>query len=200
MLKIKLTVRNTSTGETNTLTLPNANLNNIYNALTHKRTNELAVDSVNANFDFLASNSLNILGLNNLLTKVNALCDSQMEKVMDLYQMEEHTHSGLSIAYTSASHFEVVDADSAGCSDWNELKRRAGAVYMLGVCPDLLIVGDNLGLLSNEYRDAMFREGIRSKGILLIGKKFYVKDTYLLEAATDVDIDYYELEEKVYEE
>ena len=114
--------------------------------------------------------------------------------------MEEHTHSGLSIAYTSASHFEVVDADSAGCSDWNELKRRAGAVYMLGVCPDLLIVGDNLGLLSNEYRDAMFREGIRSKGILLIGKKFYVKDTYLLEAATDVDIDYYELEEKVYGE
>lgn len=51
----------------------------------------------------------------------------------------------------------------------------------------------------NIAREAFFREGIRSGGIHLIRDKFYIKDKYLLESATDMDIDYYEAEEKIYE-
>ena len=70
---------------------------------------------------------------------------------------------------------------------------------MLGVCPDIMITLDGNGCLSPEDREAFFREGIRSGGIHLIGDKFYIKDKYLLESATDIDIDYYEAEERIYE-
>ena len=198
-LKVILTVKNESTCQTDLLLLPDQNFNKTYSDLTNNRTTTVTVVHAEANFEFVSNNSLNIQGLNNLLEKVNALSDSRKERVLDLYQIEDHSHLGLLIAYTNERHYEVVDRESADCTDWNELKRRAGAIYMLAVCPDLLIIGDNLGLLSNEYRDAMFREGIRSGGIHLIGDKLYIKDKYLLETATGEDIDYYDLEEHLYE-
>lgn len=198
-LKVILTVKNESTGQTDLLLLPDKNFHKAYSSLTNNRTSTVTVVHADANFDFMPNSFLNIQGLNNLLEKVNGLSDSRKERVLDLYQIEDHSHLGLLIAYTNERHYEVVDRESADCTDWNELKRRAGAIYMLAVCPDLLIIGDNLGLLSNEYRDAMFREGIRSGGIHLIGDKLYIKDKYLLETATGEDIDYYDLEEHLYE-
>lgn len=200
MLKVKITVKNVVTGETGALVLPDPKFDTVYNELTHGGIYTLTVDQVKANFDFVQSRYFSIRALNNLLSEVNALDDFGREKVMDLYQIEEHTQYGLLIAYSNHKHYEVVNKERAWCNDFNELKRRAGAIYMLGICPDLVVAGESVGLLTDEYRDAMFREGIRSKGIYLIGDKFYIKDTELLETATDEDIDYYEREERLYAE
>lgn len=197
-LEVTVILQNEKTNETLIITLPNSNFETQYKALTHNGSHIAIIKSISANFDFRGHN-VNVKSLNNLLDSINKLNAAHKSKFMDLYSIEEHSHLGLLIAYTNEKHYEVIDRETSGCNDYNELKRRAGALYMLGVCPDLMITLDSYGCLSDEDREAFFREGIRSAGIHLIGDKFYIKDKYLLESATDMDIEYYEAEERIYE-
>ena len=195
-LEVTVILQNEATNETLIITLPNDDFDTQYKALTDNGSHTAKVKSISANFDFTGRN-VNVKSLNNLLESINKLNAAHKAKFMDLYSIEEHSHLGLLIAYTNEKHYEVIDRETSGCNDYNELKRRAGALYMLGVCPDIMITLDGNGCLSDEDRDAFFREGIRSGGIHLIGNKFYIKDKYLLEAATDKDLDYYEAEERL---
>ena len=197
-LEVTVILQNEKTNETLIITLPNSNFETQYKSLTHNGSHIAIIKSISANFDFRGHN-VNVKSLNNLLDSINKLNAAHKAKFMDLYSIEEHSHLGLLIAYTNEKHYEVIDRETSGCNDFNELKRRAGALYMLGVCPDLMITLDGYGCLSDEDREAFFREGIRSAGIYLIGDKFYIKDKYLLESATDMDIEYYEAEERIYE-
>ena len=197
-LEVTVILQNEATNETLIITLPNSDFDTQYKALTHNGSYTATVKSISANFDFSGRN-VNVKSLNNLLESINKLNAAHKAKFMDLYSIEEKSHLGLLIAYTDEKHYEIIDRETSGCNDYNELKRRAGALYMLGICPDIMITLDGNGCLSNEDREAFFREGIRSGGIHLIGDKFYIKDKYLLEAATDKDIDYYEAEERIYE-
>ena len=195
-LEVTVILQNEATNETLIITLPNDDFDTQYKALTDNGSHTAKVKSISANFDFTGRN-VNVKSLNNLLESINKLNAAHKAKFMDLYSIEEHSHLGLLIAYTNEKHYEVIDRETSGCNDYTELKRRAGALYMLGVCPDIMITLDGNGCLSDEDRDAFFREGIRSGGIHLIGNKFYIKDKYLLEAATDKDLDYYEAEERL---
>ena len=195
-LEVTVILQNEATNETLIITLPNDDFDTQYKALTDNGSHTAKVKSISANFDFTGRN-VNVKSLNNLHESINKLNAAHKAKFMDLYSIEEHSHLGLLIAYTNEKHYEVIDRETSGCNDYNELKRRAGALYMLGVCPDIMITLDGNGCLSDEDRDAFFREGIRSGGIHLIGNKFYIKDKYLLEAATDKDLDYYEAEERL---
>ena len=196
-LEVTVILQNEKTNESLIITLPNSDFDTQYKALTHNGSYTAIIKSISANFDFTGRN-VNLKSLNNLLQSINKLNAAHKAKFMDLYSIEEHSHLGLLIAYTDEKHYEVIDKEISGCNDYNELKRRAGALYMLGVCPDLMITLDGYGCLSDEDREAFFREGIRSGAIHYINGKFYIKDKYLLEAATDKDIDYYEAEEKFY--
>ena len=195
-LEITVVLQNETTKETLIMTLPNSNFETQYKALTHNNSCTASVKSINANFDFISRN-VNVRALNNLLEGINKLNITHKTKLMDLYSLEEHSHLGLLIAYTNEKHYEVIDRETSECNDFNELKRRAGALYMLGICPDMMIALDGIGCISDKDREAFFREGIRSGGIILIKDKFYVKDKYLLETVTDRDLDYYELEEQL---
>lgn len=197
-LEVTAILQNEATNETLIITLPNKGLETQYKALSHNGSYTTTVKSISANFDFNGRN-VNVKSLNNLLESINKLNAAHKTKFLDLYSIEEHSHLGLLIAYTNEKHYEVIDRETSGCSDYNELKRRAGALYMLGVCPDIMIALDSNGCLTDADREAFFREGIRSGGIHLIRDKFYIKDRYLLESATDMDIDYYEAEERIYE-
>lgn len=196
-LEVTAILQNEATNETLIITLPNKGFETQYKVLSHNGSYTTTVKSISANFDFNGRN-VNVKSLNNLLESINKLNAAHKTKFLDLYSIEEHSHLGLLIAYTNEKHYEVIDRETSGCSDYNELKRRAGALYMLGVCPDIMIALDSNGCLTDEDREAFFREGIRSGGIHLIRDKFYIKDRYLLESATDMDIDYYEAEEKIY--
>lgn len=198
-LEVTVILQNEKTNETLIITLPNSNFETQYKALTHNGSHIAITKSISANFDFSGHN-VNVKSLNNLLDSINKLNAAHKSKFMDLYSIEEHSHLGLLIAYTSEKHYEVIDRTTSGCNDFNELKRRAGALYMLGVCPDIMITLDGNGCLSDEDKEAFFREGIRSEGIILINNKLYIKDKFLLETATEKDLDYYELEEQLWEE
>lgn len=195
-LEITAILENEKTNETLIITLPNVDFDTQYKALTDNGSHTAKVKSISANFDFTGRN-VNLKSLNNLLESINKLNAAHKAKFMDLYSIEEHSHLGLLIAYTNEKHYEVISKETSACNDYNELKRRAGALYMLAVCPDLMITLDGEGYITDEDREAFFREGIRSCGIHLIGNKFYIKDKYLLEAATDKDLDYYEAEERL---
>jgi len=194
-LETKIKVCRESTGQCQIFNLPDIKFNEKFNSFASSY--KVSVQEIKSNFQFTGNVALDAISLNYLLLQINQLDEENFEKVMDLYCLEKPNHLGLLIAFNNHKHYEVVSFETAKTKDFNELKRRAGALYFLNLFPDLIIEMDSQGALTDEYRETMFREGIRSGAIKLIVDKFYVMDTYILESCRNVDIDYFELEEKI---
>ena len=194
-LEVKVKICRESTSLCHVFTLPDLRFDEKFNAFATGY--KITVHEVSANFTFCGNVALDAVSLNNLLLKINALPPEDFEKVMDLYLLEKPNHLGLLMAYTNASHYEVVSYETANTRDFNELKRRSGVIYFLNLFPDLIIELDAQNAISEDYMELMFREGIRSAAIKLVVDRFYVMDSYLLDTCREEDIDYMEQEEQV---
>lgn len=191
---IEMTVTNIVTNQTKTVVLPDENLQyqllEICSPLANWKR-ELRVVKCASLWNYQAKPKEAILGLNGLLLTIEKLDESEQEKIFDLFSVQEKKqYDALVYAYMSQGHYDVV-GENAFCDD-REKRLRAGALYLLALCPDIAIVAEGEGLLCNEYRQNLFYAGLRAGEILLIGGKYYVPDCILVQQPKNSDLDFWE--------
>lgn len=195
--KILIEVCNLKTQDTISIVLPNSDLKRILSNFGDGILHNNIITNYSSKIEFTDAASLSPVVLNNLLLEIESLPESRQRKVYDLYMNAPNkNYIELLIAYKNEYHYEVVSPETAHTDNYTELKRRAGEIYMLGICQDILLLGDANDIISDKYRDAMFREGIRAGEIIFIEGKYYIKDSHLMECLRDEDFDYYTQEEE----
>ena len=191
---IELTLSNIVTNQTLTVILPDEHLDYQLMEICCPLSNlqrDVRVIKCSSLWGYQAKPKEYIYGLNELLLMIESLDEQEQEKVLDLFSVKQNKqYMSLYNAYVEQKHYDVI-GENAYCSD-REKRLRAGALYLLGLCPDVAIIADGEGLLCDEYRQNLFYAGLRAGEILLIGGKFYVPDCVLLQQPKNSDLDFWE--------
>lgn len=193
---VELTLSNIMTNETLTIILPDENLDyqlmEICSPLSDFQRN-VRVVKCSSLWGYQAKAKEYIYGLNELLLKIENLDTQEQEKVYDLFSVQKKKgYIDLYNAYLTQTHYDVI-GENAYCSD-REKRLRAGALYLLALCPDIAIIADGEGLMCDEYRQSLFYAGLRAGAILPIDGKFYVQDCVLQQQPTNIDLDFWEMD------
>lgn len=191
-MKIVIELYDSISGTYREVHLPMANISKLKTFGNPCFDKNIFISSYKGSFPYELDCMENILLLNNLLLKIDALPLNLKERVKEFYALSsKKNYCTLLSAYNSRLSFESFDYKEPGLST-KEIQIKVGQFYLLQLVPDIMIALDGLGELSDEDAILGFHTGVRSGAIQFNNGKYYVLDRHLIEQCTNEDLDFIE--------
>lgn len=155
--------------------------------------NKVRIVDCKSKYGIVLQEDENILLLNNLLIKINALNDNKKEKFLQLLAInEDKSFITLLTLYHDIDNYEIIPTKNY--KNENELFQVIGGLFLLSLAPDVAITLDGDNLLTNEYKETCFWTSIKSGYVKFKNGSFYVPNYEILKRPTNID---YELIEEI---